>query len=280
MKRNTLLFALLLLVAGRTASAQPELTIVDSKYLHCNDTIAVWTPAAAAGEKSIPTLFLLHGWSGCWSNWGDKMDLQALSDETGWRIICPDGFYSSWYFDNADSEKMQWRTFFWEELWPLLSGKYGLNPDKTCITGLSMGGHGALNIFFDHPERFAGAGSMSGVLDLRYSSLSKTEIPVILGKRDIGQCQNQSALWRVDEVLAKVGPDVMRSKAIVVTCGTEDGLCPTSELFATRCRSLGIPVISMFSKGVHSWQYWTYVVRYHLSWFSEKVEELSASEKN
>lgn len=276
MKRAILLFAALLLIAGSSVSAQPKLHIVDSRYLHCNDTVAVWSPAAAAAQKSIPTVFLLHGWSGCWSNWGNKMDLQALSDETGWRIICPDGFYAGWYIDNADPEKMQWRTFFWEELWPLLSEEYGLDPDRTFITGLSMGGHGAMNVFLDRPECFAGGGSMSGVLDLRYASGATGPIPEMLGKKNISECSGQSAVWRLDDVLNRVGPAVMRNKVIVVTCGTEDSLYPSSVAFSTRCRELGLPVVAMYSKGVHSWQYWTYIVRYHIGWFAEQMEKLSA----
>ena len=276
MKRVILLFAALLLIAGSSVSAQPKLHIVDSRYLHCNDTVAVWSPAAAAAQKSIPTVFLLHGWSGCWSNWGNKMDLQALSDETGWRIICPDGFYASWYIDNADPEKMQWRTFFWEELWPMLSEEYGLDPDRTFITGLSMGGHGAMNVFLDRPECFAGGGSMSGVLDLRYASGVTGAIPEMLGRKDIGECSDQAAVWRLDSVLNRVGPAVMGDKVIVVTCGTEDSLYPSSVAFSTRCRELGLPVVAMYSKGVHSWQYWTYIVRYHIGWFAEQMEKLSA----
>ncbi len=276
MKRVILLFAAFLLGAGSIASAQPKLHIVDSRYLHCNDTVAVWSPSSAAAQKSIPAVFLLHGWSGCWSNWGNKMDLQALSDETGWRIICPDGFYASWYIDNADPEKMQWRTFFWEELWPLLSEEYGLDPDRTFITGLSMGGHGAMNVFLDRPECFAGGGSMSGVLDLRYASGVTGAIPEMLGRKDIGECSDQAAVWRLDGVLNRVGPAVMRDKVIVVTCGTEDSLYPASVAFSTRCRELGLPVVAMYSKGVHNWQYWTYIVRYHIGWFAEQMERLSA----
>ena len=70
------------------------------------------------------------------------------------RIICPDGFYKSWYLNNANPALMQWRTFFWEECWPEMDRRYGLKADKTFIDGLSMGGHGAMNLFLDHPERF------------------------------------------------------------------------------------------------------------------------------
>lgn len=38
--------------------------------------------------------------------------------------------------------------------------------EDTYIAGLSMGGYGALKIAMTYPERFAAAGSFSGVLDI------------------------------------------------------------------------------------------------------------------
>lgn len=252
--------------------AEPRLEVIESLNLHCNDTVAVYSPAASQSVRNLPTLFLLHGYSGCWRDWSEHMDLQALCDKTGWRIICPDGFYRSWYLDNANPAEMQWRTFFWEECWPLLDGKYGLAPSSTFITGLSMGGHGAMNIFLDHPERFRGAGSMSGVLDLRYSSGSKDSIAAILGRKSIEKCDDQSAVWRLEKY-ASLGKSAIEDKLIVVTCGVQDQtFCPASRLFESRLESLGIRYVSMYSQGRHNWEYWPYILPYHIGWFSELLK--------
>lgn len=249
--------------------AAPGLEIISSENLHCDDTVAVYSPKGQKALKNLPTLLLLHGYSGSWRDWGKHTDLQALCDRTGWRIICPDGFYSSWYFDNADQAKMQWRSFFWKECWPLLDEKYGLDASRTFIAGLSMGGHGAMTLFLDHPERFRGAGSMSGVLDLRYSSGSKTMIPEILGRKSIEKCDDQSALWRLD-AYAALGPATTGDKLLVVTCGTQDKtFCPASRLFESRCESLNLRYIAMYSEGRHRWEYWTYILPYYIGWFSE-----------
>lgn len=252
-------------------TAQPKLEIIPSKHLGCNDTLAVYTPAGTPSSADVPTLILLHGYSGCWSDWGRHMDLQALCNRCGWRIICPDGFYSSWYIDDANPEKMQWRRFFWEECYPLLKERYVMNPDKTFITGLSMGGHGAMNIFLDHPELFRGAGSMSGVLDVRYSSGSKEMIAAMLGRKSIEKCDDQSAVHRLER-LCELGPAAVQSKVVVVTCGREDNtFYPASRLFDAKCRELGVRCISMYSPGKHSWDYWTYILPYHIDWFSQAL---------
>ena len=270
--RRILILLLLLSAAGVVATAAPELEIIESENLHCNDTVAVYSPSGCALQKDLPTLFLLHGYAGCWRDWGGHMDLQALSDKTRWRIICPDGFYKSWYLNDADPAKMQWRSFFWKECWPLMDEKYGLGSSKTFITGLSMGGHGAMNLFLDHPERFRGAGSMSGVLDVRYSSGSKELIASILGRKSIEKCDDQSAVWRLDDY-ASLGRAVTDDKLLVVTCGIQDKtFCPAARIFESRCESLGIRYISMYSEGRHSWDYWVYILPYHIEWFSEAMK--------
>ena len=163
------IIALALIVLTAPLSGAQELFMFDSPNLHCKDSVLVFSPSA---DKDLPTLFLLHGFGGKYSDWSRHTDLQAAAESSGFRIICPDGFYKSWYLDDANPANMQWRKFFWEECWPAMEKRYGLKADKTFIDGLSMGGHGAMNIFLDHPERFRGAGSMSGVLVLHHSGVN------------------------------------------------------------------------------------------------------------
>lgn len=220
-------------------------------------------------EKDICNIFDLYVSDVCVcaaEGTGACMNLQKLADDTGWRIITPDGFYDSWYMDNADTAGMQWRTSFWKELWPVLDEKYGLKPDKTYITGLSMGGHGAVNVFLDHPERFAGAGSMSGVLDLSHSYSQKL-ICSILNKEDILDCAPFATVSR----LGDVDSSLLQGKKLVVTCGYDDEplYVNSANAFAGRCRELGIRHILILSPGVHNWDYWSRAVRQHIHNFSE-----------
>lgn len=257
--------------AGYCMQAAPKLEIFKSENLHCADTVAVYSPSTQISATGLPTMILLHGYSGCWRDWGKNMDLQDLCDRTGWRIICPDGFYDSWYLNNADPGKMQWRTFFWEECYPALNRKYGLKADKTFITGLSMGGHGAMNIFLDHPELFAGAGSMSGVLDVRYSSGSKELIAKILGQKSVEKCDSASAIARLENLVA-LGQQQSRSKLLIISCGTEDNtFLPIAKLFEARCKEMGLKYISYYSPGKHNWEYWPAALPYFIQWFEESM---------
>lgn len=265
MRKLICISAAALLLAGGICNAKqkPEMIVIDSPNLGKTDTTLVFSP-----RKATNTLILLHGRSGNYRNWPEKTDLQKICNETGFRIICPDGFRAGWYVDNPGG--MKWRTFFWEELWPLLDKKYGLDPDRTFIDGLSMGGHGAMNIFLDHPERFRGAGSMSGVLNLSHSKTCGKDI----AKANGGMLPNPDILreWSAVErlpYLKEVCGGKVREKVLLVSSGTEDRYAKTAAQFCDKCEELGYRHILMLSPGKHKWTVWVWTLKYHLDWFSQ-----------
>ena len=267
----------LLIIAAALATIQAmaqDMLVFRSENLHCAATVLVFSPSGRSAERAVPTLFLLHGYSGKYSDWSSHMDLQAVSDSSGFRIICPDGFYASWYLNNASPAGMQWRTFFWEECWPALEKKYGFSPEKTFIDGLSMGGHGAMNLFLDHPDRFRGAGSRSGILALRPSGGSKELIPKILGAESIYDevCEKESAVNRLSRIEETCGKEGAANKLIIVSCGTEDKFIVATNEFAAKCREMGLRHIVLTSPGKHRWTYWTWLLPYHLQLFREEIQ--------
>ncbi|MEN6619453.1 MAG: alpha/beta hydrolase family protein [Rikenellaceae bacterium] len=264
---SRILLIALFLFTGSLTFGQKKY-VIESKNLKTNDTVLVFTPNGwdTDSKESKPALFLLHGWSGCWSDWSKKTDLQSFSDKYGFIIITPDGFYNGWYLNNIDPDKMQWRTFFDKELYPIMVKNYNLDPEKTFITGLSMGGHGAINIFLDDVKRFRAAGSMSGVLNLMDTRLKSSQITEVLGpySDDAPNFANSSALNRLESIK---GTD----KIMLITCGAQDGLAKSAIDFTKRCDELKIPNILMLSPGVHSWKYWIYALDLHLFIFSRIV---------
>ena len=251
-----------------TNKQEAELFVINSTHLACDDSILVFTPSNITPQS--PTLFLLHGWSGCYTDWSKKYDLQEISNRSGFRIICPDGFYNSWYVNDNDTTKMQWRTFFDEELYPQMKEKFELDPQRTFITGLSMGGQGSLNIFMDDPSRFRSAASMSGVLDLCDPVFRISHIEKVLGPRNDTnpRYKEESAIGRLEEYKEKIGDN--SDKIIIVSCGYEDIYNDSAERFAKKCQALEINHIATFSKAKHSWDYWGYALEQHL-WFFTKI---------
>lgn len=238
-----------------------EKIVISSNNLKCNDTVLVFTPEGV--EVDTPLLFLLHGWSGSYRDWSKKCDLQAISNKYKFRIVTPDGFYNSWYLNNIDSSKMQWRTFFDQELYPQIYKRYKNSPNKTFITGLSMGGHGSINIFIDDTTRFKAAGSMSGVLNLQDTRLKETQINQVLGDYHPNNTlyDSSSAINRLDTIKNC-------SKLLIISCGIDDSLLNSSTNFANKCSQEKINHMLILSPGGHTWSYWTYMIELHLHLFN------------
>lgn len=261
-KKIQLCLITLLFLLSSSKSFTQELIVIESDYLKCNDSVLVFTPTTVT--ENTPALFLLHGWSGNYSNWSKKTDIQKVSDKYGFIIITPDGFYNSWYLNNVDPQKMQWRAFFNKELYPLMKEKYNLNPERTFITGLSMGGHGAINIYLDDTTRFKAAGSMSGVLNLQETGLKKTQINEVLGtfSPENSLYDSSSAINRLESIKGS-------KKMMVISCGAQDGLVKSAKDFSERCNQLAIANTLIISPGNHTWDYWIFTLDLHLFLFQK-----------
>lgn len=239
--------------------------IFKSNYLKSADTVLVFTPKVK-NPNGDPALYLLHGWSGNYSNWSKKTDLQSFSDKYGFIIITPDGFYDSWYLNNIDTNKMQWRTFFHEELYPILKKRYNLSEEKTFITGLSMGGHGAITTFLSDTTKFRAAGSMSGVLSLS-EELLKNERPRGL----LEQYSKEFKDFEKETAINKLSNAAGGSKILLLTTGAQDVYATCTIETAKRADELKIKNILILSPGAHKWNYWIYALDQHLWYFSKIV---------
>lgn len=255
---------IILLFIANIAFAQ-KLVVINSKFLKYNDSVLVFTPEKyKAKHVGTPALFLLHGWSGNYSNWSKKSDIQSFCNKYGFIIICPDGFYNSWYMNNSDTSKMQWRTFFDQELYPQIVKDYKLDPEKTFITGLSMGGQGAVNLFLDNPQRFKAAGSMSGVLNLQHTRLKTDEIAKVFGPYSAQnpRYDSESAVNRLENMKG-VG------KILLITCGAQDVYAKSASEFCAKADELKVPNILILSPGNHTWKYWDFALDMHLNIFNK-----------
>jgi len=122
--------------------------------------------------KRYPVIYLLHGYSGWYSNWIIRTpELKDLADREEILIVCPDGGYSGWYWDSPLDSTSQYETYIAQEVPAQIDKQYRTLADRTgrAITGLSMGGHGGIYLGFRHAEFFGACGSMSGAVDLSQS---------------------------------------------------------------------------------------------------------------
>ena len=143
-----------------------------------------------------------------------------------------------------------------------------MDPEKTFITGLSMGGHGAINLFLDDPAKFRAGGSMSGVLDLAYEKggIGLTE--------RLGPFDDPANRRHAEELAVnRIERAKDSGKLMLVSCGYSDSLFGASREFCQRCKELGVPHIEVYSPGTHSWKYWGYALQLHLWYFTRILNE-------
>jgi S-formylglutathione hydrolase FrmB len=131
--------------------------------------VVVIVPDNYTGGKEFPVVYLLHGYSGNYADWIIKAKgFEKTADLYQMLIVCPDG-NNSWYWDSPEDERYKYETYVSNELVNWVDNKYKTIKSRRgrAITGLSMGGHGALFLACKHQDVFGAAGSMSGGVDIR-----------------------------------------------------------------------------------------------------------------
>jgi len=211
------------------------------------------------GDENIPVILLLHGYGGDYKNWSVKTNLVQRSDEFNLIIVCPDGSQNSWYLDSPMDSSSQYETFMIQTLIPWLHQNYRIN--RMGITGLSMGGHGSLYLAIRHPGEFQAVSSMSGGVDLTFSTI-KWEIATKLGSFELfpDRWYNHSVVNMVETIQEGFMP-------ILIDCGYDDFFIDINRTLHTRLIEKNIPHTYIEKPGGHSWNYWVNALDEHLLFF-------------
>ncbi len=122
-------------------------------------TIAVYIPRGASGSKQrLPLVVALVGWDGTIDSFTHS-SLMVEAERRGWFVLVPDRRGNTLYTGPAEEGVL--------EAIDLISADLPIDPDRVYLTGVSMGGAGALQIGYHFPDRFAALASFYG--DSRYS---------------------------------------------------------------------------------------------------------------
>jgi S-formylglutathione hydrolase FrmB len=270
--KNSFLFVFAILICTASFASIDTINIYSSSMFKTVKCVVVTPSNYKKAAARFPVVYLLHGYSGNYSDWVKKAgDTQNLADEHQVLIVCPDGAFSSWYFDSPVDLTMQYETNVGVEIPAYIDSMYHTIKDRKAraITGLSMGGHGGLFLGFRHPDIFGACGSMSGALDVSQITqgydVSKRLGDTIANKRYYND-------FSVINVIDKYPAD---SLAIIVDCGTEDFLVAVNRKVHEKMLGLKIPHDYTERPGKHDWDYWTKAVKYQMLFFKQYFRKLN-----
>jgi S-formylglutathione hydrolase FrmB len=187
-----------------------------------------------AADTRYPVLYYLHGLgdneqsfsrSGGWTLIEDLREHGKIGD---FLIVAPEGG-ASFYINSADGEQ-RYSDFFLREFMPYIEKKYRTQPGREAraVTGISMGGYGALRFAFAYPELFSAVSAQSPALivespqELNQLGQSRPEAAEALAPL-IGDPINISH-WKANDpfTLLKKNKNALKTTAIYFNCGQSD----------------------------------------------------------
>ncbi len=242
MRTTRLGIALAIVIGGQAATAQSRIdcNALNSRILKQVVRYCVYVPAgydAGAAQrppKRYPILYLLHGLgdneqtlfnNGGWTLLVDLRNQRKIGE---FLIVAPEG-RASFYVNSADGA-YRYSDFFLQEFLPQIERKYRVVPGRAgrAITGVSMGGYGALRFAFAHPELFSAVSAQSAALitqtpeQLNVVSQAGASLLVVLfpvfGKPINAEHWNQNSVF----VLAKRNATAILKLRISFNCGQDD----------------------------------------------------------
>ncbi|GEO02802.1 esterase [Adhaeribacter aerolatus] len=237
-------------------------------------------------KATYPVLYLLHGGRGNYRDWlsktPDKQLVHRLADQYGIIIVTPDAGFSSYYIDSPVDKNSQYETFITHDLLAQVDKSYRTIPSRNgrIITGLSMGGHGALYLATRHPELFCAAGSMSGALDLNTASwnLPAENLTEINGRLEkIFGPRNATPNFYAANSVVNLAEKIRTNKlALIIDCGVDDFLIQPNRELHRRLVYNKTPHDYTERPGGHTWEYWENALPYHLVFFAKVWRENGA----
>jgi S-formylglutathione hydrolase FrmB len=221
-----------------------------------------------SNEKTFyPTVYLLHGLTGHYDNWGDKAGLEKYTESYKYIFVMPEGD-NGWYSDSAINQNDKYESYIIDELIPEIEKSFRAKKERggRVIAGLSMGGYGGLKFGIKHPDKFVLAGSFSGALraaefngkDLGGWKVLADSITATFGELD-SETRKENDIFKL--VKDKSGEQIKQLPFIYLDCGTEDGLIKQNQDFANLLLENKIPHEFRQLPGKHDWEYWNSQIR-------------------
>jgi S-formylglutathione hydrolase FrmB len=253
--------------AGRAAG-----TLVDVATSALSEPAPVWIlepPSYAfTPERSYPVLYFLHDF------YGNRGSLAAhgVAAELARRmadgrlpeffVVAPSG-PGTWFSDSFDGRN-RYERFLTQDLIRFVESRYRVarGSEGRGITGISMGGYGAIKIALKYPQLYGSVSSLSGAMipfgpdDLpRYSWVTRWSLKRVFGSGLDANSLAANDAWRILLDSCFERPPFQAH----LRAGTSDiyGLDGVAAQFGSLLNERGVPTTVVLEPGGHDWNYWS-----------------------
>ncbi|MWB95516.1 prolyl oligopeptidase family serine peptidase [Flavobacterium sp. GA093] len=274
---KSLILAFLFCVSGVSFAAKVDTLEVASTAMSKTYKAAIVLPNSyAKSKKTYPVMYLLHGAYGHFADWlkntPNKDLVKNLADQYNMIIVMPEGETFSFYLDSPVNQGSQFETFITQEVIQKVDKTYRTinNKNGRVITGLSMGGHGALYLSAKHPELFCAAGSMSGAVDMSVMLNRDSSAQVVkLMQPVFGDKSDQPEMYKQYAVLGMIDKIKTNKLPLIIDCGVDDFLIEPNKELHRRLVYSKVDHDYTERPGAHTWDYWENSLPYHVLFFNK-----------
>lgn len=229
-------------------------------------------------QRTVKTVFLLHGYSGNCSDWLTWSRIRELSEKYNIAFVLPSGD-NSFYVD-AEAVDSRYGVFIGEELPDYVRKNFGLaaNQKDTFIGGLSMGGFGAIRNGVRYPQTFSKICGLSSAMILhRISDMEPGESDEIGNyayyTQIFGDLKKNLYTDNNPEYLIKRWNEKgQKIPSMYLACGTEDPFLEANRQFKTFLEQQHVSFHYCEEPGKHDWQFWNAKIEEAVQWLAGEKE--------
>ncbi|HYW89462.1 MAG TPA: alpha/beta hydrolase-fold protein [Chloroflexota bacterium] len=216
-------------------------------------------------DRRYPTLYMLHGAGGNYTEWSDSFLPEQLDDMIGLQIVqpmivvMPDGGTRT-YWANWDKGP-RWSDYVAYDVVSEIDSRFRTVPlpSRRAIGGLSMGGLGAMQIAMNHPDIFGVVGAHSPSIRL--------EPDPEMWFLSAGSFQQQNPLWLAANA---AGVDRM---VYWLDVGVDDWWRSNIEDLRDVLFGARLNLTWRLFAGTHEAEYWIEHVPDYLRFYSDNLRE-------
>jgi S-formylglutathione hydrolase len=246
---------------------------------------SIFLPPQAEQGGKLPLVWYLSGLTCTHANVTEKGEYRAACAELGLIFVAPDtrprgpdvptapegqwdfGLGAGFYVDATEqpwaANYKMW-SYVTGELPKLVAAEFPVDMDRQAITGHSMGGHGALTVALNFPDRFRSVSAFAPIV-------APGQVP--WGQKALtGYLGEDRTTWRKHDAVALI-EDGARVPELLVDVGAADPFLAQElrpDLLEQACADAGIALTLRRQPGYdHSYYFISTFMAEHLAWHAE-----------